>query len=301
VRDRNQQFPFPPYAFPLSSKDMLKAFLLSPTLLLYVFLSVFVLVPAAVQAQSNEADINGRLWNKPLYLRGCWRDDTLHFDSNGKLKGKSDPVTFTLAGFELKKLELKPNKLVLNGKRMGLELADNKQKRVSLNSMHIEIEASPTGDYGSALDAIFVEGLAGLVPSLPFYWTSYAQKNFLPVATAVSSPTVPIASIAPAPMQQPALPADTKPHRVKPPSLLSSAEPGFNEIARRLKYSGNALINLWVKPDGTVAHLSVVRAIGLGLDEHALAAVQQYTFAPATEDGKPVLVELNVEVNFQIF
>ena len=36
-------------------------------------------------------------------------------------------------------------------------------------------------------------------------------------------------------------------------------------------------------------------------DEKALEAVRQYKFKPAMENGKPVLVELNVEVNFQIF
>src|SRR5580698_2238424 len=41
--------------------------------------------------------------------------------------------------------------------------------------------------------------------------------------------------------------------------------------------------------------------VGLGLDERAVAAVSQYTFQPATKDGSPVSVQLNVEVNFQIF
>jgi protein TonB len=39
----------------------------------------------------------------------------------------------------------------------------------------------------------------------------------------------------------------------------------------------------------------------MGLDEKAIEAVQQYRFKPAMENGKPVLVELNIEVNFQIF
>jgi periplasmic protein TonB len=47
--------------------------------------------------------------------------------------------------------------------------------------------------------------------------------------------------------------------------------------------------------------LSVVRPAGLGLDEGALASVVQYVFQPAMQDGKPVLVELNIEVNFQVF
>jgi protein TonB len=45
----------------------------------------------------------------------------------------------------------------------------------------------------------------------------------------------------------------------------------------------------------------VLRGVGMGLDEKAKEAVQQYRFKPAMENGKPVPVELNVEVNFQIF
>jgi len=41
--------------------------------------------------------------------------------------------------------------------------------------------------------------------------------------------------------------------------------------------------------------------VGMGLDEKAIEAVKQYKFRPAMEGGKPVLVELNIEVNFQIF
>ena len=38
----------------------------------------------------------------------------------------------------------------------------------------------------------------------------------------------------------------------------------------------------------------------LQLDQKALEAARQYRFGPATFQGKPVPVELNVEVNFQI-
>jgi TonB family protein len=294
--------------FPLESKDMLKVY--SPLRLrsLLLLLSACALV-RPVHSQSSEFDLKARLMDKPLYLRGCWRDDKLHFDSTGQLKGKSDPVTFTLSGFELQTVHLKQDRLVLEGRRVGLELRDNKQKRVPLNvgkptepedePMHIEIEASSSSDYGQALDAIFANGLAELVPSVPSYWQAYASKNFIPAAPS----TAPSATSGP--NQQTASPHDTKPRRigggVKPPKLLHAKEPEFNEVARALRYSGAVLVNLWLQPDGTVSHLSLVRALGLGLDERALAAVQKYTFSPATMNDVPVLVELNVEVNFQIF
>jgi protein TonB len=39
----------------------------------------------------------------------------------------------------------------------------------------------------------------------------------------------------------------------------------------------------------------------MGLDEKALEAVRQYRFKPAMENGKPVAVEMNVEVTFTIY
>ena len=277
---------------------------------LLVFLCASGLLPA-LRAQSTETDIKTRLMNKPLYLRGCWRDDALDFDSAGKLKINSDPVTFTLSGFELRKLHLGQDKLVLEGRRVGLEIRKDKQRRVPLNAgkpndpvdepVKIEIASNPSGDYGPALDAIFADSLEELVPSMPSYWKTYATKNFLPADTSATAAT-PTAS---APAQQSTGVPDVKPMRVggvvKPPKILRAKEPDFNDPARRLLYSGDVMINLWLQPDGTVTHLSLVRPVGLGLDERALAAVQKYVFSPATMNDKPVLVELNVEVNFQIF
>jgi TonB family protein len=268
-------------------------------------------VSQILRAQSGEADLKARLMDKPLYLRGCWHDDKLHFDSAGQLKGSSAPVTFTLSGFELKTIHLKQDKLILDGRRIGLEVRDQKQLRVPLNvgkpdrpedePMQIDIAASPSGDYSLALDAIFANGLAELVPSMPSYWKAYAVKNFIPT----DSSTAPSAPMTSTPTQQSPGSPDTKPRRigggVMPPKLLRSKEPEFNDAARGLKYSGVVLINLWLHPDGTVSNLSLVRPIGLGLDERALAAVQKYNFSPATMNDKPVLVELNIEVNFQIF
>jgi protein TonB len=88
---------------------------------------------------------------------------------------------------------------------------------------------------------------------------------------------------------------------VSAPQLIYSVEPEFSEEARKAKVAGNVLVNLWVDTNGMPSHVHVIRGVGMGLDEKAVEAVKQYKFKPAMENGKPVLVELNVEVNFQIF
>ena len=88
---------------------------------------------------------------------------------------------------------------------------------------------------------------------------------------------------------------------VSAPILIYSVEPEFSEEARKAKVAGNVLVNLWVDTNGNPSHVHVIRGVGMGLDEKARDAVLQYKFKPAMENGHPVLVELNVEVNFQIF
>jgi protein TonB len=88
---------------------------------------------------------------------------------------------------------------------------------------------------------------------------------------------------------------------VSAPVLIYSVEPEFSEEARKAKVAGNVLVNLWVDTNGNPSHVHVIRGVGMGLDEKAAEAVRQYRFKPAMENGHPVLVELNVEVNFQIF
>ena len=88
---------------------------------------------------------------------------------------------------------------------------------------------------------------------------------------------------------------------VSAPQLIFAPDPEFSDEARRAKYQGVCVVSLIVDAQGNPQRVQVVRHLGMGLDEKAVEAVRQYRFKPAMENGKPVLVELNVEVNFQIF
>jgi protein TonB len=88
---------------------------------------------------------------------------------------------------------------------------------------------------------------------------------------------------------------------VKPPTVTYQPEAEFSEEARKAKFSGNVQVYLIVDEKGVPTHVRVVRGVGMGLDEKAVDAVRQYKFKPATKDGKPVAVDMYVEVNFQIY
>lgn len=88
---------------------------------------------------------------------------------------------------------------------------------------------------------------------------------------------------------------------VRPPSVIYQVDPEFSEEARKAKFSGNVQVYLIVDANGNPSHVRVVRGVGMGLDEKAVEAVRQYKFKPAMMNGKPVAVDLYIDVNFQIF
>lgn len=88
---------------------------------------------------------------------------------------------------------------------------------------------------------------------------------------------------------------------VSSPEVIFKVEPEFSEEARKAKFMGVVTVNLIVDTKGLPQNVHVVRGVGMGLDQKALEAVRQYRFKPAMENGKPVPVQVNVEVNFQIF
>ena len=88
---------------------------------------------------------------------------------------------------------------------------------------------------------------------------------------------------------------------VHAPVLLLQVEPEFSEEARKAKFSGNVEVYLIVDEQGNPTHVKVARGVGMGLDEKAVEAVEQYKFKPALQNGKPVKVDLYVDVEFRIY
>ena len=88
---------------------------------------------------------------------------------------------------------------------------------------------------------------------------------------------------------------------VSAPKVLYQPDPEYSEEARKAKYQGTVLLWLIVDPSGRPRDVRVSRSLGMGLDEKAVEAVKQWKFEPALKDGRPVAVQINVEVNFRLY
>jgi len=84
------------------------------------------------------------------------------------------------------------------------------------------------------------------------------------------------------------------------PKSIHTPDPTYSDEARNAKFQGTVVLWLIVGADGQVKKIAVIRSIGYGLDEKAVEAVTNWRFQPATKQGQPVPVEINVEVNFRL-
>jgi TonB family protein len=93
-------------------------------------------------------------------------------------------------------------------------------------------------------------------------------------------------------------------YRVSPgvtsPVALVRVQPSYSEAARKAKWQGTVTVSLIVDAQGRPQDVRVVKALGFGLDEMAVEAVQKWTFKPGEKDGKPVPVEATIEINFRL-
>lgn len=88
---------------------------------------------------------------------------------------------------------------------------------------------------------------------------------------------------------------------VSAPRAIYTPEPEFSEEARKAKYQGVVVLNIIVGVDGRVHNPRVVRSLGMGLDEKAVEGVKTWKFEPSRKDGRPVMVEMNIEVAFNLY
>jgi protein TonB len=85
------------------------------------------------------------------------------------------------------------------------------------------------------------------------------------------------------------------------PKPIATPDPQYTEQARQNKYEGTCVLAMIVGPDGKPHDIRVQRGLGMGLDQKAIEAVQQWRFEPATKDGRPVAVQISVEVSFKLY
>ena len=97
-------------------------------------------------------------------------------------------------------------------------------------------------------------------------------------------------------------PGSGNPIAVRYPECVYCPRPEYSDQARLAKYQGSVTLSVLVLANGKPGTIEVLKSVGMGLDEKAIAAVRTWQFKPALgRDGKPVATVVPIEVTFQLF
>jgi TonB family protein len=85
-----------------------------------------------------------------------------------------------------------------------------------------------------------------------------------------------------------------------PVEIISKPQPVYTDEARSLRLEGEVLLEVLFGANGTLHVNRVVRGLGHGLDDAAVAAANKMRFKPALRMGVPVDSTAVVHVIFQM-
>jgi tetratricopeptide (TPR) repeat protein len=84
------------------------------------------------------------------------------------------------------------------------------------------------------------------------------------------------------------------------PKVLSKPDPAYTPQALDNRVSGTVVLRALFAADGHVRAIRPVLGLPDGLTERAILAAQQIKFIPATKDGKPVSMWMELQYNFSL-
>ncbi len=136
-----------------------------------------------------------------------------------------------------------------------------------------------------ALDNIFASDIDPRMKShLPGYWQEYFTSKSQHRQYMPSDSGIKVVS-----------------EGMTPPKVLNSIDPSSNEFAQKYGIAGMELLRTVVDASGKPQQMAIARPIGFGLDEKAVEAVKNSHFTPATLNGQPVPVVIDLVVTFRIY
>lgn len=84
---------------------------------------------------------------------------------------------------------------------------------------------------------------------------------------------------------------------IVPPRIIKQAAPRPS-TARGVRVVGSVTIALVVSSKGMPRDVHVLKGLDKDVDKSAVEAVEQWRFAPAQKEGKPVAVRITLEISF---
>jgi len=253
--------------------------------------------------QELERGLQAQYVGKYWLIRGFYEGADLRFDGTGKLvKGKAQQP-WTVAGVEIVSLKLHDNEVEIDANRVAYVYDSAKRKftrtyrvvqrnrKQETEKLKIRLETPSSADEAGLrqiLDNVLIADNKPVLSEVPEYW-----RDFL--ANTDKEEDARFAAFA-----------DTgEVYRigggVKAPRPASTPDPKYTDPARLARFQGTVILAMVIDRTGHPKEVIVLRPLGFGLDDMAVAAVNGWRFKPAERDGNPIAVRMRVEISFRLY
>jgi TonB family protein len=249
---------------------------------------LLVLVLAAIVpgfASDLEKTLKHQYEKHLLDLRNSLQQTNLEFDPTGKpLYQTSRDRWVVYGGIRVKKVSLGSDRLRVEGPWVafgGTEKEDHSEiiplgKDVKVE-IHLDHPLLSADDARAVLGRVFFldpEGFEHVVPE-------FRRSDFEATNETIYKIDKKDSVVAPLPKYTP--------------------EPDYSREARKNHYQGVVVLEVVVDKGGAISRIRIQRALGMGLDLQAVEAVKKWRFEPASRNGEPVAVKMNVDVSFNLY
>ncbi len=263
-----------------------------------VLVVVFCSFPAAAdqsKLSGAESNLNGAFQRKILVIRNFYEGSRLEYTADGTLQRGGKPGYWTSDGkVEIKRIRVRREALEIDARRVWFTYdEDSKQLQAHKGpSVEIRIQFDPdTATMESVLNAmrrVFLVAPEKFEDFVPDYWHEFLVKSTDPRQVITNA------------KRDDASGPWTVGGEVSPPIPLSKPDPSYTPTARKARLQGLLVVYVVVNPEGNVSATRVVKPLGLGLDDQAVATIRTWKFKPGTRGGTPVAVKVLVEVKFRL-
>jgi protein TonB len=87
---------------------------------------------------------------------------------------------------------------------------------------------------------------------------------------------------------------------IEAPVAIARWAPKYPEYARKMRVEGVVVVEAVIDESGNVVRARFLNDIGMGCGDAAVEAIRTWKYKPATLDGRPVSVYLEVKVSFRL-
>jgi TonB family protein len=266
------------------------------------FAGLFPITANSQSAGATDVQLNAEYKGKVFLLRDFYSGKEIDFDEDGKALASTAVGSWTLAKVKIGGIQMLPQSIEIKGERLGSWFTDGTIRLMKAGEITVRIArpnsaTDPLSTARQLLTRVFIPAGEDVCSDFPDFWQLYCSRTDPKASERVWDNILTRNNLTP--YNSIIKPAGTPKSKITAPVVQSSTDPRYTDAARKHRIEGTTVLKLVVDNAGRPAAVTVVRPVGMGLDEEAGRCVSQWRFRPSTQDGKPVPVQIEVEVNFR--